>query len=88
MAIDLEKHELPQDQQTQLSAHSPTHQEDSEAKSEDRLKPEKMFPRYFQANVSTRNVDVLMLTCCLISGLTDSAIYNGLLPCSFLPDVP
>lgn len=33
--------------------------------------------RHFNSEVSTNHADVLMLACCLISGLTDSTLYNG-----------
>ncbi|KAL8722497.1 MAG: hypothetical protein Q9181_007477 [Wetmoreana brouardii] len=32
---------------------------------------------YFGANISTKHADLLMLSCCFISGLVDSTIYNG-----------
>ena len=32
---------------------------------------------YFTTEVSTAHADILMLTCCLISGLVDSTIYNA-----------
>lgn len=35
--------------------------------------------RYFGAEVSTEHADVLMLSCCLISGFIDSTVYNGML---------
>lgn len=33
--------------------------------------------QHLDAVVSTKNTDVLMLVCCVISGLVDSTIYNG-----------
>ncbi|KAL8699679.1 MAG: hypothetical protein Q9201_005864 [Fulgogasparrea decipioides] len=32
---------------------------------------------YFGANISTNHADLLMLSCCFISGLVDSTIYNA-----------
>lgn len=32
---------------------------------------------HFNSEVSTNHADVLILACCLISGLTDSTLYNG-----------
>jgi len=33
--------------------------------------------RHFSTEVSTNHADVLLLTCCLISGFVDSTIYNA-----------
>ncbi|KAI9875622.1 MAG: hypothetical protein M1830_008199 [Pleopsidium flavum] len=33
--------------------------------------------RYFRAQVSTEHADVLLLSCCLVSGLIDSNVFNG-----------
>ena len=32
---------------------------------------------HLNENVSTSHADILMLTCCLVSGLVDSTIYNA-----------
>ena len=37
----------------------------------------KKVRRHLNAVVSTKNADVLMIICCVISGLVDSTIYNG-----------
>ena len=34
--------------------------------------------RYLRAEVSTEHADVLLLWCCLISGLLDSVVYSGM----------
>lgn len=34
---------------------------------------------YFWAEVTTRHADILLLLCCLISGLVDSTVYNGMI---------
>lgn len=33
--------------------------------------------KHFSVDVSTAHADILLLTCCLISGLVDSTIYNA-----------
>lgn len=78
MAIDFEKQDLTQNWQSQLSAATLVTQGDSEPESKEGSTRVTKFFRYFQADVTTRNADVLLLTCCLISGLTDSAIYDGM----------
>ena len=35
------------------------------------------FEKYFSVELSTNHADVLLLTCCIISGLVDSTIYNA-----------
>ncbi len=35
------------------------------------------FRAHLNENVSTNHADILMLTCCLVSGLVDSTIYNA-----------
>lgn len=32
---------------------------------------------YMLQNVSTRNMDLLMLACCFITGIVDAAVYNA-----------
>lgn len=78
MAIDFEKQDLPQNWQSELSATTLVTQGDGEP--ENKLGSTRVtnFSRYFQVDITTRNADVLLLTCCLISGLTDSAIYDGM----------
>ncbi len=41
------------------------------------------WKRYLHAEVSNKHTDLLMLACCVISGLSDSTIYNGMLCSSF-----
>lgn len=41
------------------------------------------WKQYLHAEVSNKHTDLLMLACCVISGLSDSTIYNGTLPNSF-----
>ena len=36
------------------------------------------WKQYLCTEVSNRNADYLMLACCVISGLSDSTIYNGM----------
>lgn len=33
--------------------------------------------KHFSADVTTAHADILLLTCCLISGLVDSTVYNA-----------
>lgn len=81
MATDVEKQDLSQNRQSQLSADTLETRGDGGPESKEgltRVIKFSKFSRYFQVNVTTRNADVLLLTCCLISGLTDSAIYAGM----------
>ena len=34
--------------------------------------------RYCETEVSTDHADILLLMCCVISGLVDSTVYNGI----------
>lgn len=89
MDIDFEKQDLSHNQQSQLSSATLATEGDGGPESKEgltRVTKFSKFSRYFQANITTRNADVLLLTCCLISGLTDSAIYNGM-PAWFFPQV-
>ena len=36
--------------------------------------------KHFNSQISTNHADVLLLACCLVSGLTDSTLYNGKSP--------
>lgn len=81
MTLDVEKQDLSQNQQLQISANTLVIRGDGEPESKEGLKRVtkfSKFSRYFQVEVTTRNADVLLLTCCLVSGLTDSAIYDGM----------
>lgn len=84
MDIDFEKQDLSHNRQAQLSAATLATEGDGGSESKEGLKRVtkfskfSKFSRYFQVDITTRNADVLLLACCLISGLTDSAIYNGM----------
>lgn len=81
IVIDVEKQDSSQDQHSQLSANTLATRGDGRPESKEELKRVynfSKFSRYFQVDVTTRNADVLLLACCLISGLTDSAIYDGM----------
>ena len=81
MAIDFEKQDLSQNWQSQLSAATLVTEGDGEPENKEGSTRVTKFSSYFQVDVTTRNADVLLLTCCLISGLTDSAIYDGMPAC-------
>lgn len=78
MTIDFEKQDLSQDRQSQLSAATLKTEGDGEPENKEGSTRVTKFSRYFQVDITTRNADVLLLTCCLITGLTDSAIYDGM----------
>ncbi|OJD34195.1 uncharacterized protein BKCO1_24000137 [Diplodia corticola] len=40
-------------------------------------RPSNRITRRFKAELSTNHVDILLLACCLCSGLTDSTLYNA-----------
>lgn len=40
-------------------------------------RPSNPVTRRLRAELSTNHVDILLLACCLCSGLTDSTLYNG-----------
>lgn len=84
MAIEFEKQDLSLNSQSQLSDATMVTQGDGEPESKEGSTRVTKFSRYFQVDVTTRNADVLLLTCCIISGLTDSAIYDGM-PAYILP---
>ena len=44
---------------------------------QDAVEPRRTWAQYLHTEVSNRNTDYLMLACCVISGLSDSTIYNG-----------
>lgn len=62
-----------------------TDQERGDPQGEKQLKKETGMSRHFRVEISTQNADVLMLTCCLISGLMDSTIYDGMISCHSYP---
>lgn len=78
MAIDFEKQDISQNWQSEPSAATLVTQGDCEPENKKNSTRVNNFSRYFQVDVTTRNADVLLLTCCLISGLTDSCIYGGM----------
>lgn len=78
MAIDFEKQDVSQNWQSEPSAATLVTQGDCEPENKEGSTRGTSFSRYFQVDITTRNADVLLLTCCLISGLTDSSIYDGM----------
>jgi len=44
------------------------------------------WTQYLHTEVTNKNSDYLMLACCVISGLSDSTIYNCMLPGLFWKD--
>lgn len=52
-------------------------QEQGDPQGKNQLNRGTRMRRYFQVDISTNNADVLMIVCCLISGLVDSTIYSG-----------
>lgn len=77
MAQAVEQLTQSQIQQAEHNVISTMDQERGDPPGEKQLNRETWMRRYFQIDISTQNADVLMLTCCLISGLMDSTIYNG-----------
>ena len=76
--------QLPAGAAQQLNADS----KDAEMGEPPRLEDQKPTPRkrpgfitrlqaHLNEDVSTSHADILMLTCCLVSGLVDSTIYNA-----------
>ena len=86
MNIDFEKQDLSHNQNSQLSSATLATEGYGGPERKEGLTRMAKFSRYFQVNITTRNADLLLLTCCLISGLTDSSIYNGM-PASFFAQV-
>ena len=41
------------------------------------MEPTGTWKQYLHTEVSNKNTEYLMLACCVISGLSDSTIYNG-----------
>lgn len=77
MAQEVEKLTQSQMQQAEHNVISTMDEERGDPPGEKQLNRETWMRRYFQIDISTQNADVLMLTCCLISGLMDSTIYNA-----------
>ena len=60
-------------------------QEQDDPQGEKSMNRETGMRRYFRVDISTQNADLLLLTCCLISGLMDSTIYEGMVSCCSCP---
>ena len=60
-------------------------QEQGDPQGEKSMNRETGMRRYFRVDISTQNADVLLLICCLISGLMDSTIYEGMISCCSCP---
>ena len=77
MAQVVEQQTQPQLQLAEDKVISTFDQEKCDPQSKNQLNRGTRMRRYFQVDISTNNADVLMVVCCLISGLVDSTIYNG-----------
>lgn len=45
---------------------------------DDKSRGIKRVRRHLTTEISTRRADVVLLVCCVVSGLVDSTIYNGM----------
>lgn len=59
------------------AAQAITNQEDGDMAILQKLGTKARLRRHFSAEINKNHTDILMLVCCLISGLVDSTIYNG-----------
>ena len=61
------------------AAHGENSPDMSMDKEQGAMEPKRTWKQYLHTEVSNKNTDYLMLACCVISGLSDSTIYNGML---------
>ena len=77
MDVDFKSHAQPQNLGPEKPSTSTVTQGQGDIERQVQLTRQAGLTKHLQVDISTQRADVLLLTCCLISGLTDSTIYDG-----------